>query len=319
MSRTVRITNSNLNRYGFRVLTSGINLDQFKKNPILLFMHNRPWRGTEDEILPIGTVDNIRLQGDEILGDLNFDLDDPFAAKIAKKWDKGILKMVSPGLDPLEFSTDPDLMLPGQTRATVSKSILDEISVVDRGGNDDAIALYNSKTKEFITLKEGADLDFIPLINTVENQNQFESMKKIALVLNLGENATEEQIVAAIQAQQSEHQTLQVTLKAESEKAITLAIDNAIRDKRIKEDEKAHFVELGGKVGIEMLSKTLNKIEPAVKPNDFINSGGRKPVTLTDKKWADLTSEERVQLRNEDKPNYIKLFKLEYGYEPTID
>ena len=315
MSRTVRITNSKLNRYGFRVLTSGINLEQFAKNPILLFMHMRPYRGTNDEVLPIGTVKNIRLEGDDIMGDLEFDMDDPFAAKIASKWDKGVLKMVSPGLDPIEFSTDPEMMLPGQTRATVSKSILDEVSVVDRGGNDDAIALYNSKTKQFITLKEGADLDFIPLINLPESENK---MEKILLALGLGKDATEEQAVAAIQAQQSEHQTLQVTLKAESEKAITLAVETAIRDKRIKEDKKAHFIELGGKVGIELLNKTLSEIEPAVKPNDLLG-GGKGSVNLSAKKWEELTTEERIQLRNEDKPSYIKLFKTEYGFEPKLD
>lgn len=316
MSRTVRILNSKVNRYGFRVLTSGVRLEQFKRNPIMLFMHNRPMANREDQILPIGTVDNIRLEGDDLIGDLNFDMDDAFAAKIANKWDKGILKMVSAGLDPVRFSDDPAMLLEGQVMATLAESILDEVSVVDRGGLDDALALYNSKTKEFITLKEGADLSFIPLINQPKNEKK---MERILLVLNLGKDATEEQAVAAIQALQTEHQTLQTTLKAESQKAITLAVDTAIRDKRIKEDQKAHFVELGGKVGIELLNKTLSKIEPAVKPNDFINGGGRKSVTLADKKWADLTSEERVQLRNEDKPNYIKLFKGEYGYEPQID
>ena len=316
MSRTVRILNSKVNRYGFRVLTSGVKLDQFKRNPIMLFMHNRPMANREDQILPIGTVDNVRLEGDDLLGELNFDMDDPFAAKIAQKWDKGILKMVSAGLDPVRFSDDPAMLLEGQMLSTLAESILDEVSVVDRGGLDDALALYNSKTKEFITLKEGADLSFIPPITKPKNAKK---MEKILLALNLGKDATEEQAVAAIQALQTEHQTLQTTLKAESQKAITLAVDTAIRDKRIKEDQKDHFVELGGKVGLELLNKTLGTIEPAIKPNDFIGGGARKAVTLADKKWADLSAEERVQLRAEDKAGYVKLFKAEYGYEPQID
>jgi len=315
MSRTVRILNSKVNRYGFRVLTSGVKLDQFKRNPILLFMHNRPMSNREDQILPLGTVENVRLEGDDLIGDLNFDMDDPFAARIANKWDKGILKMVSAGLDPVRFCDDPAMLLDGQVLSTLAESILDEVSVVDRGGLDDAIALYNSKTKEFITLQEGVDLSFIPPITKPKNEKK---MKKILLALNLGEGATEEQAVAAIVALQSEHQTLQTTLKAESEKAIILAVDTAVRDKRIKDDQKAHFVELGAKVGIELLNKTLTNIEPAVKPSDFIN--GKAGVGLSaDKKWADLTSEERVQLRADDKAGYVKLFKAEYGYEPQID
>ena len=38
----VIISTSAINSYGSRVLTAGINLKQYKKNPIVLFMHNRP-------------------------------------------------------------------------------------------------------------------------------------------------------------------------------------------------------------------------------------------------------------------------------------
>lgn len=315
MPRTVTISTSRLNSYGFRMLTEGADLNQFKKNPILLFMHNRPWRGTQDEILAIGTVENIRIEEDAVIGDLVFDQTDPFAKKIEAKWDAGIYKMVSAGATPIELSDDPKHLLPGQTRRTVTKWKLDEVSVVDIGANDDAIALKSPKG-EYITLKEGECPDFIPTITKPKNAKK---MEKILLALNLGKDATEEQAVAAIQALQTEHQTLQTTLKAESQKAITLAVDTAIRDKRIKEDQKAHFVELGGKVGLELLNKTLGTIEPAIKPNDIIGGGARKAVTLADKKWADLSAEERVQLRAEDKAGYVKLFKAEYGYEPQID
>lgn len=314
MARTVRISNSRLNSYGFRMLTTGGSLEQYKRNPILLFMHNRPFRGTNDEILAIGKVDNVRVEGDNILGDLVFDQKDEFAKKIEAKWDAGIYRMVSAGVTPIELSDDPQYLLPGQTRSTVTRWKLDEVSVVDIGSNDDAIALKSPKG-EYITLKEGECPDFIPEIKLNKNKNK---MDKIRLALSLGNDATEEQAVAAIMALQTENQTLHTSLKAESEKAITLAVDTAVRDKRIKDEEKAHFIELGGKVGIELLNKTLSKIEPAVKPSDFI--GGKVGVKLTaDKKWEDLTSEERVQLRADDVAGYIKLFKAEYGFEPKID
>jgi hypothetical protein len=315
MPRTVTISTSKLNSYGFRMLTEGADLKQFEKNPILLFMHNRPWRGTQDEILALGRVENIRIENDAILGDLVFDQNDPFAKKIEAKWDAGIYKMVSAGATPIELSDDPKHLLPGQTRRTVTKWKLEEVSVVDIAANDDAIALKSPKG-DYITLKEGECPDFIP---TITNKNE-KKMEKILLALGLGKDATEDQAVAAIQAQQSEHQTLKLTLKAEGEKAITLAVDSAIREKRIKEEQKTHFLELGGKVGIDLLSKTLENIEPAIKPTEIIaGKGGKAPINLSEKKWADLTAEERVHLRNEDKPNYIKLFNAEYGYDPKMD
>lgn len=317
MPREVRITTSGLNRYGFRMLTEGGDLEQYKRNNILLFMHFRPYRGTKDEILAIGTVENLRFDGDDLIGTPVFDQSDPFAKQIESKWEAGIYKMVSIGADPIEWSDDPAYMLPGQKYSTITKWRLDEISIADIGANDDAIRLKDNKG-HYISLKDGIPPEFLKLIELKPKQT-IKKMEKILLALNLGKDATEEQAVAAIQALQNEHQMLQTTLKAESQKAITLAVDTAIRDKRIKEDQKAHFIELGGKVGIELLNKTLSNIEPAIKPNDFIGAGGRKAVTLADKKWADLSAEERVQLRAEDKAGYIKLFKAEYGYEPQID
>ena len=41
MAKEVIISTSGLNCYGGRVLTSGIDLTQFQKNPLLLWMHRR--------------------------------------------------------------------------------------------------------------------------------------------------------------------------------------------------------------------------------------------------------------------------------------
>lgn len=296
------------------MLTAGADLNQFKRNPILLFMHNRPFRGTQDQILAIGKVVDIRLDGDSILGDLEFDQNDPFAKKIETKWDSGIYKMVSAGATPIEYSDDPAYLVPGQTRSTITRWKLDEVSVVDIGANDDAIALKSPKG-EYLTLKEGECPDFIPLITP--NQTEIK-MKKIALALGLGEGATEDEIVAAITAQQTEHRTLAESVKLQNKKSIELAVESAIQQKRITAEKRDHFITLGEKAGIESLSVTLAAIEPVTKPTQLL-SGGKSPIELKDKKWDDLSDTERVQLKAEDKTSYIKLFKAHYGFEPKID
>ena len=40
-AKRIRITNDSLNSYGFRVLTSGMNVEQYNRNPVLLYMHER--------------------------------------------------------------------------------------------------------------------------------------------------------------------------------------------------------------------------------------------------------------------------------------
>ena len=65
--KRIILSDSSLNRYGFRVLTSGMLIEAFKKNPVMLYMHFR------DEGSPIwgdskaiGHWEDIQLNGDEL-------------------------------------------------------------------------------------------------------------------------------------------------------------------------------------------------------------------------------------------------------------
>lgn len=308
MPYTVRISNSSVNSYGFRLLTSGVELSQYRKNPILLFNHNRPWRGTVDEILPIGKVDNIRIEGDDIIGELVFDEKDEFARKIKQKWDDGIYRMVSVGATVIEMSNDPTLLLPGQTRETITRWRLDEVSVVDIGANDDAMAL-KFEDSEYVVLSNNKQPDFIPKL-----KNNDKSMKNIALKLGLSAEAEENTILQTIENLQSE--VLQLRQEAENTRlsAIELLVNKAIEEKRILESQKKHFIDLGKKVGLEDLKTTLDVIQPTVKPLDIINRGGAQPMDAS-KKWNDYTDAELINLRKENPEAYAQLYKKEFGVE----
>ena len=116
MAKDFIINTSGLNSYGTRVLTPGIDLTQYKRNPVLLYMHTR---GFDGKSTPIGRVENIRVEGDELRGTPVFDMKDPFAAEIARKWEEDFIRMCSAGLEPVELSTATEYLLPGQSRATV--------------------------------------------------------------------------------------------------------------------------------------------------------------------------------------------------------
>ena len=60
----VVISNQSLNSYGSRIMTAGIDIKQYKKNPIVLWMHIRPVIGSKEEPLPIGRMENIRVEGE---------------------------------------------------------------------------------------------------------------------------------------------------------------------------------------------------------------------------------------------------------------
>lgn len=219
MAKTFVLSDESLNSYGFWVMTSGIVLTQFKKNPIMLWNHNRTWRGTTDEILPIGKWENIRVEDGKLMADAVFDQNDDFAKKIEAKVEAGIINMCSIGIDILTDSEDKAHLKPGQTRRTVLKAKLREVSICDIGANDNALALYDADGK-IINLSAGGEIP-VKLLSTNLNNK----MKQIALVVGLSEQANEAEILTAIQG-----------LKDKSANILVLSADTC---KKLNLDPKA--------------------------------------------------------------------------------
>lgn len=138
------VSSERVNCYGFRLLSSGMDPSDFLKNPIMLWNHLRSYQGKTDEVLPIGRWENLRIEGDKIFATPNFDSKDAFAAKIEAKYADGYLHAASIHFDPVETSESKEFLLPGQTRSTVTKWKLKEISMCDIPANPDSVALYDS-------------------------------------------------------------------------------------------------------------------------------------------------------------------------------
>lgn len=308
MAKRVRITNSSLNAYGTRLITAGGDIEQYLRNPVLLYMHRR------GDV--IGLVKDIKVEGDEITGELVFDEASDLSVKAKKQYEFGSLRMVSAGVDILELSEDPELLVTGQTRPTVSKWKLVEVSLVDIGANDDAITLYRNGR----TLELGKDgYNPLPIINT-QTQEPIMELKQLALQLGLPENATEEQVLAKIgelNAAKQERDTLRTEKEQLTLSAITAAVDAAIGEKRLNADKKQQFIELGKKVGLEDLKSTLAAMAPAQKASDFINPASADTFTAY-KKLSDVPSDKLLELRSEDPETYKALYKAEYGVECTL-
>ena len=125
--QTFLVSDETKNSYGFIVLTSGIDTEQFEKNPIMLFMHDR-------KSSVIGKWENLKKDGDKLYADAIFDTNDPQGKLIADKVKNGFIKSASLGIEILEQKGD-----------LITKSILHEISIVDIGSNKNALKLYNKK------------------------------------------------------------------------------------------------------------------------------------------------------------------------------
>lgn len=306
--KRVRITNDSLNSYGTRVLTAGMNVEQYQRNPVLLYMHER---GNV-----IGYVKDLKVEDGEVTGELMFDEASELSVRCKKQYEFGSLKMVSAGLDILETSEDPELLVQGQTRPTVTKSKLFEVSLVDVGSNDDAIVLQKDGKK--ITLGKDSECPLPLLNNNNQNQKQMEQ-KMVAMQLGLPATATEAEINAKLdelKTAKEENERLQQKNAALTLASITAAVEKAVGEKRITPDKKDEFINLGKEVGQEKLQSILSAISPQMKLSSVIgHQGGAATEPTTYKKLSDVPSGQLTTLRKEQPDEYKRLYKKEYGME----
>ncbi|MFK7058908.1 HK97 family phage prohead protease [Flavobacterium oreochromis] len=168
---TFLVSDESINCYGGKVLTSGISTTQFEKNPIMLYMHERP--------NVIGRWENLKIENDKLYADAVFDIADPKANEIAGKVERGFLKSASVGLSIIEKEGD-----------TITKSELLEISIVDVGGNSNALRLYKGTQSE-IMLK----LNEIQAIETLSHFLGFKEDKKHSDIVELVKSKINENTV----------------------------------------------------------------------------------------------------------------------------
>lgn len=315
----IRISNETLNQYGTWIKTEGVDLTQFKRNPVMLWMHQR------GKI--IGCIKNISVENNEITGEPYFDevLEESRQAK--QQWEKGTLRMGSPMFKVLELSDAPELLKPGQTRATVTKCKLEEFSMVDIGGNDDNIRLsYNGKDLQLSVNNNNAGDDVLPVLNNVKKQNKMNELKTIALMLGLAEGATLQEVqqkINVILGYQSANATLRTErddLKKQLETmqlaGVTALVDDAIKAGKIDATKKDHFINLGKSVGQESLKLTFDAMRASVKPTTVINAGGNGGAANGKyQKLSEVPLEEMKLMRKEDPQEYRRLYKLEYGVD----
>ena len=328
--KEVIISTEAVNSYGARVLTSGIDLEQFKRNPVLLWMHRRALDG---ESMPIGKIDNLRVEEGKLIGTPVFDQNDEFARKIESKWESGFLRMASAALEPIEVNPDPSLALEGQTRATVTRCKLIEVSIVDIGGNDEALQLCGADGKQ-LKLAAGEDVPVLPLLKLnepepmpenepgegeeINNNKQLKTaMNKDQLILlGLPEDANDEQVTAALQLMKTKADSAETLQLA----AVTQCVDQAIADKKILAAQRDHYIKLGKAAGAEMLADTFKAMPGQQKPTDTLNlskqsapGAAEQPKKYT--KLSEVPHSELIALRKDQPAEYMRLYKEEYGVD----
>lgn len=167
---TFVLSDESVNSHGTWVKTSGIDLKRFKANPVMLWSHDSAFP-------PIGKWVNIRVEGDRLLADAEFDEKDALAQALKSKVEQGLLKACSIGFYAKKFSNKQEDIKPGQTYETITESEIIEASLCAVGSNANAMKLYTD---------EG---ELIELSN--ESGRRLSGMKR--LTINQDKNMTEEE------------------------------------------------------------------------------------------------------------------------------
>lgn len=199
MEKKLIICSSRLNRYGYRVLASGIETKHYLKNPILLSFH-------DGKVMSVGKITDLKVEKDEdgydiLTGVPEFDLDDPHAAHLDRKFKKGYMNACSMGFNPIDVSEDPELLELGQTLGTVTKSELLEVSITNIPGDRDAVGVPLKLSAE------GGHLERLKILSNTKIEEM--DLSKICKKLGLAESATETEVINKIESLQLSYNALE--------------------------------------------------------------------------------------------------------------
>lgn len=277
-------------------------------------MHDR-------DLLPIGKWEDIKITGSQLIASPNFDDDDEFAVKIQIKYDKGVLNAASIGLDILEMSSDKKLQMPGQTRETISKSLAFEASIVDLPSNRNCVKL--NFPKRGITLSGNMPEDLLD--NLIPKSIQ--PMKKLALKYGLPEDASEDQILAAIEKADQKLTLAAGNTEAGLKLLLTIAESKGFKKETIEKLAKSDFaaaVELvsehkaPGAPEIEQKPDSLRLSDLVTEIKKLTGDKGESTVTKT---FSEMVKTDREGLKKlfASKPADVQaMYKAEFGNECTI-
>lgn len=183
-----------INRYGFRVMTEGIETSAYMKNPVVFYEHN--WRALG--ALPIGRTNELSVKDGQLIADYSLDKKDTDekTQRIIEKIENGFLKGASIGINDLSWSDDPSVLLPEQRRSSVVKSNLYEWSFAKVPVNQNCVKLsYKGVLLSTVEVDEEMLNSVIPIL-----QKNPSKMKEVAYVLGLAADADEKQIKEAVLA-----------------------------------------------------------------------------------------------------------------------
>ncbi|MDO5608261.1 MAG: HK97 family phage prohead protease [Capnocytophaga sp.] len=278
MKHAFIVNTEDVNEYGYRVLTDGIDYAQYMRNPVVLFMHERGNKGNE----VIGRCTKLYKEDGKLIAEIEFDTEDGFAKQIADKVERGFIRMASIYADIKASSAEPENIVQGQLYETVTACKLVEISIVDIGGNDNALRLS----------KNGKPFQLKKLV--FKNQYNME-IKTIALALGMSESTKDADVLIEVQS-----------LKLAKENAERRVAELEGKQRETQTAEAAQLVEKA--VALGLIPEGLKAGQIRQFESDF---DGQKAVL------SQLIAGKEQDQKNQGKNETVRRVVLGKGDKPT--
>mgnify|MGYP003608842692 CR=1 FL=1 len=311
------------NSYGFSILTEGIDLTRFMKNPVMLSDHwNSNWN-------VIGKWNDVKKEGAILTGLPEFDTEDKDAAAIGGKVERGFINACSMGI---VFDRENLSVIGGKVFLT--KCELVEVSVVPVPSNANSVRLMHEDGKVMDEKEiQELSLSIIPSIKNPELNLKIDNMKKIILSVAAlmalgfkdqpteGLDATEVEskilsLSAELKKVKGEKEALELAAKNAKEQAeaqakirIEQKVALAITNGQFKADQKDEMVNLG------LTSETaLDTVIGSIPAKQNFSAGVTKPTggATTEVKSMDdfqkLSLEAQLAFKNDNPEEYKKIF-----------
>ncbi|MCK0206213.1 HK97 family phage prohead protease [Ornithobacterium rhinotracheale] len=312
MPRFILNDETKANSYGFKIKTSGIRLERFSANPVMLDGHN------PSNLSVIGQWKEIKTEDGKLSADTDFDTEDTNAALIAGKVERGIIKGASMGI----AFQKKDLRLENGELILSACELL-EASIVSIPSNANALRLYVDN--RLLTREEVQNLCL-----SIENNENFnpEHMKKLQLstaaLLILGFTVAQEldaeqineavlsldkqkkDLEAKLQLSEEKVQAYERKAKEEKDKAITDMVSLAVKQGKITADKQQSFVELANQ-NFELAKSTLDAIPAKQNYSGAVNTPTGAVQTMDDFQKLSLT--EQLAFKNGNPEAYSELLK----------
>lgn len=315
-TKTFTLSNGTINSYKIRIKTDAILLEDFIANPIMLKDHVR------GSLNIIGKWLNIRVEGEQLLAEPEFDLGCADGKEIARRVATGFLKGISIMGEILEAHIE---LIDGLEIIIVTKFHLKEVSFVDIPSNKTCLVLCD-KEMNILTDWTFSDLPVEELIIT-KTQNVMD-FKKIAVELGLADTATESEILAALKAQGvivGNFADSQKQQKANQVTEITSLIDACLADGRITDATmKPTYLKLAD-LDFDTTKKTLESLPKPQSLTQILRGGGVAQaqtggsVAAT---FADMSKNNPkglAKLHKDNPAEFARLYEAEHGISLADD